>query len=251
MLLQELEHDGVFHRDCLKLVQLHSDAVDYAKSGVYVPQTSIPRAIGGFPDFLSNRPGGNTIRTDGLLGLLFRAVEEKIEGGQHISPQKRKPRRNFNTLDPDRLLSEAIASAFNPPLPTQLPPELSSKVSSLLSAFSEELLRIARHATIKGEEPTEAELVAGVRVGTGKEDRSVANVVRRMSEQTSSLFSSLRLALERHQKAHAVRHGWVAWSLAVEEEATSRDVRFGVRTFALVSLGVLLEGLKEMEKGYL
>ncbi|KAI5481832.1 hypothetical protein MNV49_000109 [Pseudohyphozyma bogoriensis] len=247
--IAELEFDGVFHRDCRKLVQLHSDAVDYAKTGVPVPFQAIPRANGGYPDFMSDpKLGKRSIETDGILGKLFRAVDECIEGGPRslLSVHKRRQKQANKTLDPKRKLSTALASLVDPPLPQVPPQALVSQLSHLLPAFSEEMVRIARHATVT-DEPTEAELLIGVQAGSGKEQRSVKNVVHRMTEQTSALFSSLRKELQGGQ-GQSVRRGWAAWCLAVEEDATSRDPRFGVRTFGLIALNVLLEGLEIEEK---
>ncbi|ORY84111.1 hypothetical protein BCR35DRAFT_331055 [Leucosporidium creatinivorum] len=68
------------HRDCKKLAKLHSDAVDFAKSGVYVPFDALPK----LPlERKHDRP--NFLRESGyssseILGQIYRAFEEEDEG---------------------------------------------------------------------------------------------------------------------------------------------------------------------------
>ncbi|CCC05810.1 unnamed protein product [Sordaria macrospora k-hell] len=56
MILADVRDQGTGDEDCLKLAELHSQAVDFSKSGIHVDITELPRPPRYRPDFLVNRP---------------------------------------------------------------------------------------------------------------------------------------------------------------------------------------------------
>ncbi|KAK3827572.1 MAG: RNA dependent RNA polymerase-domain-containing protein, partial [Benniella sp.] len=68
---------GPFHSKCLKLAQLHSDAVDFPKSGIPAQITPDLRAK-LYPDFME-KPPEKTYRSKRILGRIFRECSSGLE----------------------------------------------------------------------------------------------------------------------------------------------------------------------------
>ncbi|KAL2262909.1 hypothetical protein VTK26DRAFT_9050 [Humicola hyalothermophila] len=110
MILADQREQGTLDKDCIKLAELHSSAVDFSKSGRPVEMSELPRANSWRPDFLASGPAieihdksairldQHTVREDGgdddddagdegprhryyysdkILGRLFRSVDEQ------------------------------------------------------------------------------------------------------------------------------------------------------------------------------
>lgn len=108
MILADQRELGTQDPDCLKLAQLHSDAVDFAKSGKFVELRELPRAAKYRPDFFAPGPEARILdkthveleeyvletapdedeeafesprhqyyRSEKILGKLYRAVDEQ------------------------------------------------------------------------------------------------------------------------------------------------------------------------------
>ena len=68
---------GPFHSKCLKLAQLHSDAVDFPKSGIPAQITPDLRAK-LYPDFME-KPPEKTYKSERILGRIFRECSSGLE----------------------------------------------------------------------------------------------------------------------------------------------------------------------------
>ncbi|KAJ1973672.1 hypothetical protein H4R35_003995 [Dimargaris xerosporica] len=74
------EPNGALHGACLRLAYLHSNAVDFPKTGV--PATIDPGLMPtASPDFM-NRNAANQYPSPGVLGRLYRAAQSRL----HLSP---------------------------------------------------------------------------------------------------------------------------------------------------------------------
>src|ERR1700761_7874293 len=78
LIIADQSDNGIRDRDCLKLAQLHSDAVDYQKSGTPVKQREIPRLkFAAKPDWNAPEtidPGEEYYRSERAIGKLFRDI---------------------------------------------------------------------------------------------------------------------------------------------------------------------------------
>ncbi|KAJ3287255.1 hypothetical protein HDU79_005847 [Rhizoclosmatium sp. JEL0117] len=78
MMLADISSTGVFHQDCLKLSEMHSTAVDFAKTGVAVNFRLAPPCRTR-PDYLThpNQKGKQkgVYESQRVMGLLFRDLE--------------------------------------------------------------------------------------------------------------------------------------------------------------------------------
>lgn len=71
--------EGSESQHCLKLAELHSDAVDFTKTGHAVQIQAMPKALLRKPDFLCpewriNKPSEQSYESSKILGRLFRDV---------------------------------------------------------------------------------------------------------------------------------------------------------------------------------
>ena len=78
---QMSDSGGIFEPDCLRLAELHSVAVDYAKTGQPVPIEQIPRPPlrlrpdWNAPETHSGKHSASYYRSETAIGKLFRAID--------------------------------------------------------------------------------------------------------------------------------------------------------------------------------
>ncbi|RIA85008.1 putative RNA-dependent RNA polymerase 1 [Glomus cerebriforme] len=79
---------GAFHGQCIRLAHLHSEAVDFPKTGV---PANFPLELRAdrFPDFME-KPDKPTYKSEKVLGTLYRSIkEEKYQPYTHLNFDKR------------------------------------------------------------------------------------------------------------------------------------------------------------------
>src|SRR5205807_6022022 len=79
LLIADKSPQGIFDNKCRTLAQLHSNAVDYPKSGRPVQLEHIPKVDPGKPDFMApetaNINSDEYYKSQRALGHLFRAID--------------------------------------------------------------------------------------------------------------------------------------------------------------------------------
>ncbi|KAL7339517.1 RNA-directed RNA polymerase 2 [Rhodotorula toruloides] len=284
LLLADSYAEGLFHPDCLKLAQLHSDCVDAAKSGTFVPQHAVPRVTQrGWPDFLTN-DAPDSYRSSKALGQLYRAIDEKDFAVA-------KPKSSSNPaflldIDPQRRLTKALESVSLPFLlskrlkPPSRPliahyraylPSFSSELSKLLSLSPTPLRAGNLHLA-------EESLFLSVVLGTKRLQKSDKLDAGKRREQSGMLFAVVRKVIREGmyssgrpvKTSRAVQNAWAAWLAAVEESedrsklataekkraasgrrvggATDSGRLLGLSSWAWLALGVMAEELERLEK---
>ncbi|KAL8783757.1 MAG: hypothetical protein Q9195_009284 [Heterodermia aff. obscurata] len=132
--LADIHPQGVFHPDCIKLAELHSDAVDFSKTGIPVDLKAIPKGAKVKPDFqapgprvlmenlitLDNledhvdmeeieeldeytAPTPKYYRSEKVLGKLYRAIDEhqllkEIQRSDHTQDPSKSQESQFNAV---------------------------------------------------------------------------------------------------------------------------------------------------------
>jgi len=83
------ESVGAMHEKCLRLAQLHSEAVDFPKTGV---PAEFPKTLRApeYPDFM-NKPDKPTYRSEKILGILYRSID--------LQSDDFNPRPDINEFD--------------------------------------------------------------------------------------------------------------------------------------------------------
>ncbi|GAA5967737.1 hypothetical protein JCM11641_005750 [Rhodosporidiobolus odoratus] len=273
LLLADAHEDGLFHPDCLKLAQLHSDCVDAAKSGHFVYSDEIPKLTErGWPDFLSG-DDPQCYRSGKALGQLYRAIGEDL-----LTPPTRGGPRD-ERIDPSRSLTNAMASLpiaglSHSRLPRRPSDPLLVHFRRLVSSFSSEFSKLAalsslpRLANGRPGTITEEELFLAVTLGAKRLDKAQKTEQSRRREQVGELFTLARRLIRQGvtqpgggelSTMEKVKNAWAAWMAAVEEgeerdkasgsrgKTTTGRVEMGLHSFAWVALGVLVEELEELE----
>ncbi|GAA6061484.1 hypothetical protein JCM10212_002563 [Sporobolomyces blumeae] len=262
LLLADLRPAGLFDPDCLKLAQLHSDCVDFVKSGTPVRDADIPRVPAalkqrGFPDFLS-ADDPHSYRSPKVLGQLFRQISlDEVE----------PPTCDSMALDPLRAMTAALASLDVAGLPhARLPPRPSRRLvdrfASLLVPFCSELGVIR---DLSSPPAREEELFLHIVVRGDALDRSDKVLFSRRRERTAELFGPIKKETRgREGPADQVGRAWAAWWAAVETDdryATDRGRKaagtavggeeggkFGTRSWGFLALSVLSESIAQLAK---
>ncbi len=106
---------GILDPDCLELAALHSDAVDYPKSGQPVPLELIPRQHSQVkPDWNApetiNRENPSYYESDRAIGKLFRAID--LPAIQVVQRAARFQRRHMPDTDQDGQLADVLALIY-------------------------------------------------------------------------------------------------------------------------------------------
>lgn len=245
LMLGDLDPVGAFSDDCVRLAELHSDAVDFNKSGRPVPADAIPKAPKDsalWPDFL--RAEG--YRSPKVLGLLYRAMDD----------DEQDPIDTFLSscisLDPYHALTNAFLAQSHPSLPggrlARAPsPFLVDHFASFITPVSRELQKLRQLVpTTRG--LSEEELYMGVFLDSrAKQIRADADACARLRERTGELFGLLRREIvgdAQGSAAGVVERVWAAWWAALGAE---KDAEVGVRCFGMIVLSLLVEWLGKLE----
>ncbi|KAH9814507.1 RNA dependent RNA polymerase-domain-containing protein [Melampsora americana] len=206
---------------CLELVALHSDAVDYPKTGVPVAIDQLPRAPNRMkPDFMcpehhERREGDDYYESQKVLGKLFRQIPaEKIDIFHHNAHPGGPPvtapatagrfRRNkgqlFGKLDPSDVISKAVRRAMRRTLAQNAQPDskLMGQFKEIMKSYAEELMQICKLNTLSSKldrhlAETEAFLV--VLTDTTVDKRLKKHTLERLDIETGTLFERIRLAI--------------------------------------------------------
>ena len=104
MVIADQSADGILDEDCVKLAALHSDAVDYPKSGQHVPVKDIPRyKFKTKPDWSApetiSRGNENYYKSTKAIGKLFRSID--LPAIQTVQRAARFQRRHMRHADQD------------------------------------------------------------------------------------------------------------------------------------------------------
>lgn len=111
LIIADQSPEGIFDPDCLKLAALHSDAVDYPKSGQPVPLEHIPRLrFKEKPDWNApetiNRENASYYQSDRAIGKLFRAID--LPAVRVVERAARFQRRHMPDTDHDGQLADVL-----------------------------------------------------------------------------------------------------------------------------------------------
>ncbi|KAI0335366.1 RdRP-domain-containing protein [Cubamyces sp. BRFM 1775] len=224
LIIADQSTECIFDKDCIMLAALHSDAVDYAKSGQPVPIEKIPRTK--FP----TRPDWNAPETSNTLdpsryyeslraiGKLYRSIELPAVSGytQTGAPYD----------------DAAVTSVWE-----------------LFQAYASRLRAICADHTLSNSRTTmlsEEEAVMGTIVAKCSQPRKRKDLMARMREQTAALTSDIRHELAGEDDvplAKRLRRAWIAFRVA-----TLKEDQFGAQSFGWLALGAIFDAIKEIEE---
>ncbi|KAF9015323.1 RNA-directed RNA polymerase 2 [Cyathus striatus] len=269
LIIADQSPDGILDKDCLALASLHSDAVDYPKSGQPVAVEKIPRLKSRLkPDW--NAPETVNVNSEKYypsqraIGKLFRDI--KLPNPIKIKSQRRARRPTQNQQSDDRLADTLstlnILEANNLELTIQNYLEEFTgldftrnrheveNVSQLFAQYAEELYNICSACTLSHSQGilTEQEAMVGTILQKTSQPRKRKDTMSKLREQTDILVRGIRqeLAGDPGETPKAfLQRSWLAWELATVKK---RSKEFGAESFAWVSLGAIFEAVKELKE---
>ncbi|KAH7883759.1 RNA-directed RNA polymerase 2 [Phlebopus sp. FC_14] len=241
---------GIFDPRCTILASLHSDAVDYPKSGTPVALGEIPKLKHSRkPDWdipETQDPSNNRCyKSDRAVGRLFREIN--LSELQKISV----PTTSRSGVDAsfDNPLCEALKARVSAFIPTEKHKRMHNIVA--LRVFQRYMLELeticASHTLSHGRDAslTEEEVTIGTINAKASHHRFRGQVIARMKEQTFYLVESISEELLSYASSNPVdilRLCWTTWKLTL-----IRSDLFGAKSMGWILLGMIFDVIKELE----
>ncbi|KAI6013327.1 RNA dependent RNA polymerase-domain-containing protein [Pisolithus microcarpus] len=256
IIMADQSNEGSLDPACLKLAELHSRAVDYPKNGIKVETYRLPRQLVPFkPDWHeSEQPNqSNNRRTDyyessRALGKLYRNIKlEELPSGARPGTES--------------ALSEDISNALRQHVHRQLRdhvrrPGQFCDIDEVYTGYREELGYVSTTYSLSKTPLTEEELVTGTILAHCSERRYKSDRVYAMNESMSFLLRTTRQDLvgelygasdeDLRAKLASAWHGWIFSQEKQQTSSESGKSLFGLRSFGLVALGLVLECLARL-----
>lgn len=248
---------------------MHSDAVDYPKSGRAVNPRSIPKLkFRAKPDWNApetiNPDSANYYQSQRAIGKLFRAIE--LNEIPEPSRPRRRARRTqsrrvealatdlsaFDLNAPDSAVFELVERRVRKFLDTAGPWEQSnlSDVAGLFKRFSTELTGIAANYSLshKNIMLSEEEVIIGTITQKTSQPRTRKEYMTKVREMTDTLVKGVRMELEGDEDRTLedyLKYAWLAWELSFVE---AKKEKFGAKSFGWLALGAIFDAVKQIEE---
>ncbi|CDO72330.1 hypothetical protein BN946_scf184977.g27 [Trametes cinnabarina] len=261
---------GILDPDCLKLAALHSDAVDYPKTGQPVPVGEIPRLkMKAKPDWSApetvTEDHSNFYESSRALGKLYRSIElpalrrvNRVERFQrrHMGGDtegtaaeffarfqqgdQREPGHVFLTVQ-DRVADLIDPADYNLETVTAVWELYKTYISRLRGICADHTLSNSRTSML-----TEEEAVVGTIVAKCTQPRKRKDLMAQMREQTTMLVGDMRSELSGDDDMSPedfLQRAWIAFQVAEMGHNS-----FGARSFGWLALGAIFDAIKEVEE---
>ena len=271
LLIADLKPEGIFHEDCLKLCQIHSDAVDYPKNGTPVSLNTVPRPKSDrkpdwhAPETVDLDSSINFYPSQRAIGKLFRAINLP-EVHMDVRNARRK-RQTVREDQPEADLDEVFAAlCMNDREDDTLDSAVERRVAQFilvddpdsetvtlviesLDRYSKDLQGICACNTIqhhKGAALTEEEAVVGTIVAKCSQRRKRKDAMSQLREQTSFLVKYVRDDLSGDDDSSQydwLAKAWTAWKV-------SRHLKdqFGAHSYGWIALSEIFDAIKAIEQ---
>jgi RNA-dependent RNA polymerase len=267
LIIADQSTEGILDPDCMVLAGLHSDAVDYQKSGMPVKLEKIPRTkFQARPDW--NRPEtgstqGRFYDSQRAIGKLYRDIDLSADiDALKNAREQRKQIKDEIRLDVILADSDLGQDAPIDPVSVSLRllveewAKLDNKTRikehhTILEAFEtyrKELQYLCQTNTLSNKRNamiTEEEVVVGTIVAKCSQPRQRRDAMARLRERSGELVTTTKAdifgggdnvtGLER-----SLQRAWFAWEVA--DRGAKHDL-FGARSFGIIALGAIFEVL--------
>ncbi|KDR85157.1 hypothetical protein GALMADRAFT_233817 [Galerina marginata CBS 339.88] len=279
LVIADQSSKGIFDEDCIKLANLHSDAVDYPKSGQPVAISAIPKLKHRIkPDWNApetvNASSADYYQSKRAIGRLFRAIDLPVEQPSSTTNPRRKHTkdrlndksledvvdhlRNFSLTEArDNVVFAAVEARVNDFIDADAAfgADDIELVEELFSRYTSELLGICASNTLshaRTAQLSEEEAIIGTIVQKTSQPRKRKDAMAKLREGTDVLVRAIReeLAGDDSISYHeSLQRAWLAWKLAWKLSVT-RDEPFGAQSFGWVALGAIFEAIRQIEEEY-
>jgi RNA-dependent RNA polymerase len=261
-------HD-IFHEHCRKLCQIHSDAVDYPKSGTAVAPDTVPKPrYDHKPDWHApetvNLDGAiNFYESQKAIGRLFRAIDLPDVRPHNAATRRQRQQIQDDATEPDLDdvfaalcigdRHDALESAVKNRVAGFISVEPHSKYVELaidsLGRYSVDLQGICACNTIQRRNAailSEEEAVVGTIVAKCSQRRRRRDAMSQLREQTSYLVKFVQEELQGGEEDS--QHDWLASAWAAWKVSRHLKDRFGAHSYGWIALGEVFGAMKAIEQ---
>lgn len=256
------------HPDCLRLAQMATEAVDFAKSGYPADLTGMPQLhYRQRPDWsageMVQNNYGNYYNSTHALGVLFRMIMLPSSWSYQDSYEPEEWNNTENDLvealenfslehiNGPALISDEISQLLKPLVEMWTPVTLNADTADAIlpqfRAFAIELQYIAANCSLVSRRSlSEEECWAGTIAAKSSQPRARQELQARVREQCDRLVASVRALLafnEQEELEDWLHRTWVAWLVS-----KSLGNTFGARSYGYIALGSMFEALKDLEE---
>ena len=261
--------NSIFHEDCIRLCQIHSNAVDYPKSGTPVEINTVPKPKFDLkpdwhaPETVNLDASHGFYQSPKAIGRLFRAIDLPEVQMQTATRRNRRQIRDddvepdfdqlFAALCMDDGQSDPLGSAVENRVADFISVEPDSQNVKLaiesLGRYSMELQAICVGNALqhhKGAMLSEEEAVVGTIVSKCSQRRRRRDNIAQLREQTGYLIKYLREELSGDDESS--QYDWLATAWAAWKVSRQFKDRFGAHSFGWVALGEVFDAIKAIEQ---
>ncbi|KAJ3717044.1 RNA dependent RNA polymerase-domain-containing protein [Lentinula raphanica] len=270
LLIADQNVHGVLDDDCLELARLHSDAVDYPKTGKPVDFDEVPKPhFFQRPDWSAPETASSTsplyYKSTRAIGRLYRDISlPPVESTISISlSQQRKTRSGkpskpvvdnsiFDTFVDDddlHLLLQGSLVYYDIDI-HNIGQETRNDVSQRFQDFIMNFEGIATTYTLSSATSAlaEEEIILGTIAAKTPHLKGRNEKMARLRDLTQALVKDIRNVLTDEQDLKTTcERAWSAWDLSRKQTA---QAKFGARGFQYIALGLLFDAIKELEEDH-
>ncbi|KAJ3575271.1 hypothetical protein NP233_g1196 [Leucocoprinus birnbaumii] len=241
---------------CLELAKLHSDAVDYQKTGRQVELESIPKARFPKPDWsapetidsLPNQ-GNKYYESQTALGKLARRIDLK-EHEPTLPP--RRPRPRYGGRAPVGAVNDLADELSSIGLEDTAVLTIRAVIEPLVARmFTDEFLSIASRYSLSHRffKPlSEEELIIGTITQKTTQPTLRREKIAKIKDANDYASRRVREALEGSDDRaprEYLTYAWAAWILALRE---MRKGTFGAKAFWWITIDAVFDAMREVEE---
>ncbi|KAF5377659.1 hypothetical protein D9615_005257 [Tricholomella constricta] len=261
---------GIFDKDCLELARLHSDAVDFPKSGNPVALDRIPKLrFKVKPDWNApetvNPNSAQYYESNRAIGRLSRDIKLPVastSGGKRQRPRRRELTvdqlsnnlKSLSVTDDDDVVAQEVEFRVSQFLDTAMVPfnEVVEHVQAIFHRYVSELRTICATYTLLNSRSallTEEEVVVGTIVQKTSQPRLRQDMTAKLRERTDILVRRIREELaedDDDDRKKYLERAWLAWKVSILERKS-----FGGESFGWVALGAIFDAIKDIEDAQL
>jgi RNA-dependent RNA polymerase len=265
LIIADQSRDGLNDRDCLTLARLHSDAVDYPKSGQPVSLEAIPKLkFRAKPDWNApetiNTDSANYYESQRAIGRLFRDIDlPALRTTKRSDKYRRRTELDDRTLEdmlddfhlagePDDPIHLAVNARVSDLIDIQV--ECDEMLENILRVFDRyvwELRTICHSHTLSSARfasLTEEEAVIGTIVAKCSQPRKRRDLMAKMRDLTDRLVRSVKEEFvgEDEGLTSSLERAWIAWQVSL-----MKGKEFGAKSFGWIALGGIFDAVKGIE----
>ena len=270
LLIADLSNKSIFDPDCLKLCQVHSDAVDYPKSGTAVELSKVPKPQSKSkpdwhaPETVDLEASTEFYESKKAIGRLFRAIDlPEVRTSNRAARQQRHhlPDDESETDFDELFAALCIGDRQRDPLESAVKRRIAefidvdphSKFVELavasLGRYSIELQGICASNALQRHRAamlSEEEAVIGTIAAKCSQRRRRKDAIAQLREQTSYLVKAVRDELSGDEETS--QYDWLATAWAAWKVSRQLKDRFGALSYGWIALGEVFDAMKAIEQ---